>query len=56
MHIKKMLYLENFGQGVTEYNIRNGPIRWQLSISIKVKLEHVSLALTVFDIFELQNS
>ena len=33
---------------VTEYNIRNGPLRWQISTSIKVIIEHFSLALIVF--------
>ena len=28
---------------VTEYNICNGPIRWQISISKKIILEHFSL-------------
>ena len=39
---------------VMEYNIRIGPILWQISISIKVILEHFWLALTVFEIFKLQ--
>ena len=33
---------------VTMYNIRNGEIRWQISTSIKVILEHFFLAFTVF--------
>ena len=41
---------------VTVYNISNGPIRWQISISIKVTFGHFSLALAVFDIFTFQNS
>ena len=36
---------------VTEYNIRNGPIRWQIPTSIEIILQHFSLDLTVFDIF-----
>ena len=36
---------------VTEYNIRNGSIRWQISTSVKVTLEHFSPALVVFKIF-----
>ena len=43
-----------------EYNVRDGPIRWQISTSIKVVLEHFSLALTVlrishFKICDLEN-
>ena len=38
---------------VTEYNTGNGPIRLTF---IKVKLEHFSLALTVFEIFTLKTS
>ena len=30
------------------YNIRNGAIRWRMSTSIKVILEHFSLSLTIF--------
>ena len=51
----EVCYLENIGQGYMEYNIRNGPIRWQISPSIKVIVEHFSLALTVFEIFTFQN-
>ena len=40
---------------VTEYNIRNGSIRWQISFSIKVILEHFSLAPSIFEIFTFQN-
>ena len=40
---------------IIEYNILNGSIRWQISISIKVVLEHFSLTLTVFEIFTFQN-
>ena len=41
---------------VTQYNIHNDPIRWQISTSIKVILEHFSLALTVFEIFIFKKS
>ena len=41
---------------VLEYNIRNGPVRWQISASIKVIPGHFSLALIVFEIFTFQNS
>ena len=41
---------------VTEYTICNGPIRWQISTSMKAILEHLSLALTVFEIFTFKNS
>ena len=40
---------------VTEYNIRNGSIRWQISTSIKVVIKHISLALTIFEIFIFLN-
>ena len=36
---------------VTEYINRNGPFRWQISTSVKVTLENVSLALAVFHKF-----
>ena len=36
---------------VSDYTNRSGPIRWLISTSIKVMLEHFSLALTVFQIF-----
>ena len=39
---------------VTEYSDRNGFIRWQISTSIKVTLEHFSLALTVFQYSHLK--
>ena len=39
-----------------KYNICYGPIRWQISTSVKVVLEHFSPALTVFEIFTVQNS
>ena len=39
---------------VTEYNIRNDPVRWQISTSIKITSEQFSLALTVFQIFTFQ--
>ena len=42
----KMFALEIVKVKVTEYNLRNGPIRWQVSTSIKIILEHFSLALT----------
>ena len=38
---------------VAEYSIRNDLIRWQRSPSIKVILEHFSLALTVFEILKI---
>ena len=41
---------------VTEYSIRNGPIRWQTWTTIKSIREHIPLALTVFEIFTFQNS
>ena len=41
---------------VVEYNIRNGPIRWQISTSMKVIVEHYLLALAVFEILAFQNS
>ena len=47
-------YLENLGQG-KEFNICTGPIRWEISTSKKVILEHFSLALTVIEMFALQN-
>ena len=34
-----------------EYNMRNGPIRWQISISIRVIPDHFWLALTVIEMF-----
>ena len=40
---------------VVEYNIRNGPIQWQISTPIKVILKHFSVALIVFEIFRFQN-
>ena len=50
--------LENFTfkiyGNVTEYNIRNGPVRWQISACINFILEHLSLALTVFDILTFE--
>ena len=33
---------------VTEYNIRNGPVLWQISACIKVMPKHFLPALTVF--------
>ena len=39
-----------------DYNILNGPLRWQMSTSIKLKHEHFSLDLMVFEIFTFQNS
>ena len=41
---------------VMECTSCSGPIRWQISTSIKVILEHFSLALTAFEIFTFQNS
>ena len=41
---------------VTEYTIYNGLIQRQISTSIKVTLEHFSLALTIFRISTFQNS
>ena len=52
--IKKYLTLK-MKVKVTEYNIHNGPIRWQMSTSIKSN-EHFSLALIIFEIFIFQNS
>ena len=40
---------------IMKYTIRNGPIRWQISTSIKVILEHFLLALTVFELFTFNN-
>ena len=40
---------------VIEYNIRNGSFPWQISISVKFILEHLSLDLTVFKILTFQN-
>ena len=40
---------------VKGYNIRNGPIRCQISTSIKVILEHFLLTRTVFKIRDLEN-
>ena len=40
---------------VTEYNIFNGPVQWQIWTSIKVILKNILLALTVFEIFTFQN-
>ena len=41
---------------VTEYTIRSDPIRWQIPTSIKVILEHFSLAIIAFEIFTCQIS
>ena len=41
---------------VTVYTSRNEPIRWQIWSSIKVILEHFSLAFIIFQIFTLQIS
>ena len=51
----QMYDVENVGED-QEYNIRNGPIRWQMLTSTKFTLEHFSLALTGFEIFSFQNS
>ena len=37
---------------VTEYKIRNGPIRWQINI-ISIILDHFFLALTIFEILHI---
>ena len=41
---------------VKKCNIYNGSIRWQISTSIEVVLEHFSLAFTVFEIYTFENS
>ena len=46
----EMFDLANLGQG-HEVQHSNGPIRWQMSMSIKILIEHFTLALTVFKIF-----
>ena len=51
-----MFALEHECKKMTEYNIRNGSIQWQISAYIKAILEHFSLALTVFEICTIQNS
>ena len=51
---RKCLTLKMF-VNVTEYNIRNGSIRWQVSIYIKVDRERLSLALTVFEILKIHD-
>ena len=38
-----------------KYTNRNGPIQWQISTSIKVILEHFSLAFIVFKILDLED-
>ena len=55
MHNKKMFELESEGQGL-EFNIRNGSIRWQISISIKVINEQFSIVFNDFEILTFQNS
>ena len=40
---------------VTEYINCNGPIRWQISTSIKIIHEHFSIALAAFQKFTFQN-
>ena len=35
---------------VTEYNIQDSPVRWQISTCINFIFGHFSLALTVFEI------
>ena len=47
------LTLKIYGK-MTEDNIRNGPIRWQISICINFIHEHFALALTVFQILILE--
>ena len=49
-----MFYLENL-VNVTEYNISNGLNLLQISTSIKVKLEHFSQALAIFETITFQN-
>ena len=39
---------------VMEYNNCNGPIRWRISTSIKVIIEHFSIVLTVLQILAIQ--
>ena len=39
---------------VTEYNIRNGPVPWKISTCINFILEHILLALTVFEILTFE--
>ena len=56
LHLK-YLTLQNYVK-TTEYNIRNGSNRWQISTCIQVIPEHVSLAyslaLTVFEILTFE--
>ena len=54
----KSLTLKIYGK-VTENNIRNGQVRWQISTCINLIIEHFSLALAVieiliFEIFDLE--
>ena len=46
----KSFTLKIYGK-ITEDNIRNGPVRWQISTCMNFMLEHFSLAVTVFEIF-----
>ena len=47
------VYLENLGYG---HRVQHSKRHiWQISTSIKVVLEHFSLALTIFEIFTFQN-
>ena len=39
---------------VIEYNTCNGPIRWQISTTLKVRPGHFSLALSIFEIITFQ--
>ena len=55
MNITKLFDL-NIRVKITEYNIRNGPILWHISTSIKEVLEYFSPSLTVFEIFIFWNS
>ena len=43
-----------FSSDVMECNIRNGLTRWWISTSIKVTIEHYSIALTIFQILAFQ--
>ena len=49
----EMFDLENVVQ-LMEYNIRHGPIRGRILTSMKIIIEHFSLALTVFQILSFQ--
>ena len=47
------LTLKMYGK-VTEYNIRNDPVRWQISTCKNFRLEQFSRALTVFEILTFE--